>query len=155
MLYPRRIDGISPNSRTGSGRVRVVSMVAVRHSPISALGARGGAFCMSIGVPMCGWLAKGRCEDGRDSAALRLRHLEAARGGPGNPFGIMQPSVLRTSWQFPPPSPGRKQASAGAGQQKQPAACAAGCMVPKGLRRGRDLAERFELYQFVLNRVDL
>ena len=49
MLYPRSIDGISPNSRTGSGRVRVVSMVAVRHSPISALGARDGAFCMSIG----------------------------------------------------------------------------------------------------------
>lgn len=49
MLYPRSIDGISPNSRTGSGRVRVVSMVAVRHSPISALGARAGAFYMPIG----------------------------------------------------------------------------------------------------------
>jgi len=36
-----------------------VRVVAVRHCPISALGARGGAFCMSIGVPMCGWLAKG------------------------------------------------------------------------------------------------
>ena len=33
---------------------------------------------------MCGCLARGRCEDGRDSAALRLRHLGAARGGPGN-----------------------------------------------------------------------
>ena len=28
-------------------------------------------------------------------------------------------------------------------------------VCPKGLRRGRDLAERFELYQIVLNRVDL
>ena len=35
-----------------------VRVVAVRHCP--ALGARGGAFCMSMGVPMCGWLAKGR-----------------------------------------------------------------------------------------------
>ena len=38
-----------PNSRTGSGRVRAMSMVAVRHSPISTLGAQGRAFCMSIG----------------------------------------------------------------------------------------------------------
>ena len=36
---------------------------------------------------LCGWLAKGRCEGGRDSAALRLRHLGAARGGPGNLLG--------------------------------------------------------------------
>ena len=28
------------------------------------------------------------------------RYLDAARGGPGNPFGIMQPSVLRTSCLF-------------------------------------------------------
>ena len=49
MLYPRSIVGISPNSRTGSGRVCAMLMVAVRHCPISALGARDGAFCMSIG----------------------------------------------------------------------------------------------------------
>ena len=62
------------------------------------------------------------------------------------PFGALQPSVLRTSWLFPPPSPGRKHASAGAGQRKQPAAYAAGCMVPKGLRRGRDLGNKSKIY---------
>ena len=40
---------IPPNSRTGRGRVRAMSMVAVRHSPILTLGAQGRAFCMSIG----------------------------------------------------------------------------------------------------------
>ena len=80
---------------------------------------------------------KGEERGGRDSAALRLRHLGAARGGPGNPFGIMQPSVLRTSCLFSL-SVVRGASSPSAGQQKQPAACAAGCMVPKGLRRGRD-----------------
>ena len=28
------------------------------------------------------------------------RYLDAARGGPGNPLGIMQPAVLRTSCLF-------------------------------------------------------
>ena len=39
--------------------------------------------------------------------------------------------------------------------RKQPTAYAAGCMVPKGLRRGRELLGRFELYQILLNPVDL
>jgi hypothetical protein len=30
---------------------------------------------------------------GRDSAALRLRHLGAARGGPGNPFDSQPPGL--------------------------------------------------------------
>ena len=131
-----------------------VRVVAVRHCPISALGARGGAFCMSIGGAdvrlfgertMRGW------------TRFRGAALAASRGRPrgsGQPFGIMQPPVLRTSCLFSL-SVVRGASSPFAGQPKQPAACAAGCMVPKGLRRGRDLVGGFGLYQNLLNLVDL
>ena len=46
-----------------------------------------GRFVCPWGVPMCGWLAKGRCEDGRDSAALRLRHLLPPAGVQATPLG--------------------------------------------------------------------
>ena len=66
--------------------LRAERVIAVRHRPISALGARGWAFLLPIGgadVRLFG--GKGEippaCE--RDSAALRLRHL----GAPPLPCG--------------------------------------------------------------------
>ena len=38
-----------PNSRTGTGRLGAMSMVAVRQSLISAFGAQERAFCVPIG----------------------------------------------------------------------------------------------------------
>ena len=107
---------------------------------------------------LCRWL---RCARGRDRhmahgkglsrcgcleawgwgrTRFRGAALAASRGRPrgsGQPFGAMQPSVLRTSSLFPLSDVGQASLPV-AVQQKQPAACAAGCIVPKGLRRGRD-----------------
>ena len=45
------------------------------------------------------WEERMTSEDETPPAGGR-RYLDAARGGPGNPLGIMQPSVLRTSCLF-------------------------------------------------------
>ena len=67
--------------------LRAERVIAVRHRPISALGARGWAFLLPIGgadVRLFGGKGEIPPAGERDSAALRLRHLGALPGGPGN-----------------------------------------------------------------------
>ena len=61
----------------------VERVIAVRHKPISALGARGWAFLLPIGgadVRLFGGKGEIPPASERDSAALRLRHLGALLG---------------------------------------------------------------------------